>query len=468
MKKRIIVLLAVLAALMLCTAAMAEFDMEDLYGQVVSLLFKTSNVTLKVKAEFTMDGEWIKTADGVWMQDRDRSFRKVLLTAPKSDGTEVHNGYTVITAGNHFDVMEVYHAGTYKSGTTAERTSILHNTAETDQLIRLGQGIVSLAKVLPDSMCVTNNADGSVRIEIKGNNPEILSGVLNQLAQFAVERYFSIDPDQLEADSEASVYYYNTVIEGLMYCMRGITLQNLTATVKFDENGWIQQADGEMNLVIDTCQDGMFRLGIRFEAEVSDWGKTMVRKFNPDDYGVVLQGEESQGNSIEYMSGEQIEELSDRAMEYWKLTGYRIGEIVADRAEYTSEGLNRLIFIMEDGTALCASFNDMNTAVVLETEPHAWENLEIDYEFDPKLDKEQDGELRAMLNAFLWEVNPDLAEKMQNMGMTLYADRRYEIDGVTFIDYREEPLDQESDGVSLTVRMGPEPTIEYYAAVSNG
>ena len=45
MKKRIVFLMAVLTALMLCTGALAEPDAEDLYGQVTSLLFYTSNVT---------------------------------------------------------------------------------------------------------------------------------------------------------------------------------------------------------------------------------------------------------------------------------------------------------------------------------------------------------------------------------------------------------------------------------------
>ena len=52
--------------------------------------------------------------------------------------------------------------------------------------------------------------------------------------------------------------------------------------------------------------------------------------------------------------------------------------------------------------------------------------------------------------------------------VVLRADRRYEIDGVTFVDYCEDPLDQEGTGVLITVRMDPEPAIEYYAAVSNG
>lgn len=470
MKKRIVFLMAVLTALMLCTGALAEPDAEDLYGQVTSLLFYTSNVTLKVKADFSLNGEWFKTLDGLWKQDSDRSFRQVLLTAPKMDGTELHNGYTLITAGNEYNVMEVYHAGLYKTGSLAERTSILRNTAETDLLIRMGRGIVALVKDQPGVSVAADSADGSIRIAVDGNAPELISTMVNQLAQFAVKRYFSIDADTLKADSEASVWYYNTIAEGLMCCMREIRLQSLTATVKPDANGWISQADGEIRLEVETPEDGTLLLGIKFEAEVSDRGSTMVRKFNPDDYNVIPAGEEYavQPGNIEYMSGDMIDGLTTRAKEYWKLTGYSIGKIVADSVEHTSEGLNRLYFIMEDGTALCTSYNDMNTCVVMDTEPHAWEGMEIDYEFDPKVDEDQNAKIKAMLYSFLQQVNPDLSERMQNLGMTLYADRRYVINGVTFIDYREEPLDQDDDGVALTVRMGPEPWIEYYAAVSNG
>ena len=465
MRKQMTALIALLAALVLCAGALAENTAEDLYNQVTDLLFYTDNITLKVKAEFSLDGEWFKTLDGLWQQDYDRSVRQVLLTAPKEDGTERQNGYTIVSAGSQINVMEVFTPGVYKTGTTAERNSILHRTVQTDQLIRLGRVIVSQT----GNSAVTKDADGTIRMELDDRTPEIVNVLLTEAAQFAVKRYFSIDPDTLNTDSSPSVWYYNTISEGLMYCMRNLSLQRLTAEVTEDEQGRLKQAKGEMILDVDTATDGVLVLGIKFEAEVSDRGTTMVRKFHPDDYGVTLaeEGEEHQ-NNIEYMDGEQIGELSDRAMKYWGLTGYPIGRIVADSVEHTSDGYNVLYFIMEDGIALKVLYDEGNTAVVLETDPHSWENMELDYEFDPQLDEAQDAKIKAMLNTFLREVNPELAERLQSQGMVLRADRRYEIDGVTFVDYCEDPLDQEGTGVLITVRMDPEPAIEYYAAVSNG
>lgn len=470
MKKRMVVLAAILVMLALCAGAMADSTAADLYDQVTDLLFHTDNVTLKVRAEFTLDGEWFKKLDGEWQQDRDRSFRKVLLTSPKADGSVFYNGYTIVAAGTQYNVMEVYNEGTYKNGGTDERDSILRRTVETEQLIRLGRVLAEQSETLLGGGAVTKGRDGSFLVALDEESTALTNMMLNTLAQFAVKRYFGIDYDTLNADSEPSVWYYTTITEGLMYSMRNITLQSLRATVRPDGNGQIAQAEGEISLNVETAMDGILQLGIRFEAEVSGRGSTMVRKFNPDDYGVV-PAEDAKLLPPEFhddITDEQIGKLFDRALDTWRMTGYDIGEIVADSFETLDDGFHAVYYIQADGTALRTCFNDVNQIVVMETEPHPWEDLELEYEFDPATDEAQNAEVLAFLNSFLEEVDPDLAMRLKNLGMVLHADRRYVIDGVTYIDYCEDPLDEDGGGVGISVRFGAEPCIVYYATISNG
>lgn len=469
MKKWIIALAALLTTLALCAGAAAENSTEELYGQVTSMLFYTDNLTLKVKAEFSLNGEWFKTLDGLWMQDHDRSFRQVLLTSPKKDGTELHNGYTIVAAGEDYAVMEVCHPGEYKTGTTAGRTSILRRTTEAEQLIRLGDAITAREELLGDS-AVTGNEDGSVRVLLNEESPQVANVMLNMLAQFAAKRYFHVDSDTLDPESAPSVWYYRTITQGLIYSMRDIRLQRLDATVEMDENGWPKEAKGEISMDVTTAADGVLQLDIRFTAEVSDWDSTLVKKFNPADYGVVPADGVSAmpyGNP-ELTTDERTGAMFDRALEVWKMTGYDIGEIVANSYQETDDGYHEILYIREDGTALRTLFNEEGKVVDLETEPHAWEDMELDYDFDVKIDEAKNAGVLTKLNAFLREVDPDLAAYLKDRGMVLHAERQYEIDGVTYVDYCEDPLDQEEGGVVFAVRFGPEPWIEYFTTISNG
>ena len=167
MKKLVVTMLAALLALMICMAALADSDASGLYDAAVRLLFRTKNVTLKAKTEFSLDGEWFKTAEGTWMQDGERSFRQLILRAPKWDGTERVNGYTIVMAGNDWSIgnnyylIEEFNPTYYKSGTAAPRDSILRRTIETEQLISLGSALASQADLLLGEGAVTKTAGRS-------------------------------------------------------------------------------------------------------------------------------------------------------------------------------------------------------------------------------------------------------------------------------------------------------------------
>ena len=97
MKKRIALTLA-LAMILVSVSAFAETPVRKMYDSVFNLLFDTNNVTLTGHAEFSLDGEWFKTADAVYIQDGVNSRFDWKLLSPRWDGSERESGYTVIEA----------------------------------------------------------------------------------------------------------------------------------------------------------------------------------------------------------------------------------------------------------------------------------------------------------------------------------------------------------------------------------
>ena len=278
-------LIALLLILTMCSAAVA--DAAELYDQTVNLLFYTDNVTLKATAGFSLDGQWFKTAEGIWQQDGSRAFRQLLLTSPRKDGSELHNGYTIVAEDGQLYVMEVFHPGTYKNGTSAARDSILRRTVETEQLTALGKVLSSRTDLLLGKDALTENADGEIRLVLKEDAPETVNIALNQLARFAAKRYFGMDYDRIRADGGVSMDNFMTVTEGLLYTMRSISVREADITVRSDENGALQHAEGIVSLYVETVADGVKQLDIRFSADVSDRGTTTVKPFDAEDYGVV-------------------------------------------------------------------------------------------------------------------------------------------------------------------------------------
>ena len=163
----------------------------------VKLLFYTNNVTLNAKAEFSLDGEWFKTADISLKQDHNRSVRQLQLTSPKADGTERKNGYTIVTEGYTLYLMEDFTPGIYRCGMVGERSAALRNSVESQQLIDLGRALISQADLVLGKDAITKTADRTFRIKLDEHTPELVNGVLNEAIRFAAKRYFNFNYDQL-------------------------------------------------------------------------------------------------------------------------------------------------------------------------------------------------------------------------------------------------------------------------------
>ena len=288
MKKTFTALAAAALALLLIATVIAELTTNDLYDNLTDLLFYTSNVTLKAKIDFALNGKWFKTADVTLLQDGSRSYRQMLLTSPKSDGTELKNGYTIVTDGDALYVMDVYAAGTYRSGAAGARNSLLRRSVETESLTRLGAVIASHADILLGKDAITQAGDGIYSLQLGTDTPAAVNAVINQLARFAAKRYFNLDYDRMNADNyNLHAENFGTVTDGIVWTMKNLSVREANLTAIVDENGDLRNTDGKIVLDLETVADGVKMLEITIDLEISDIFKTNVEPFDPDHYGVI-------------------------------------------------------------------------------------------------------------------------------------------------------------------------------------
>ena len=288
MKKFSIIFISILSALTVGAMALANTAAVELYDRTAELLFNTDNVTVKAHAEFSLDGSRFKTADGEWKQDGDRSYRQLLLSSPRKDGTERKNGYTIVTEKNDLYLMEVFTPGVCRRGSTGERLSILRSTVESKHLVQLGKALASQADLLLGADTITKTEDGSYRVALGEDAPDLVNAVLNQIARFAAKRYFMVDFDRNRTDSEMSMNGFVTVTTGILYTMQGISLRKAEITLKPDENGELLLAEGSVSLNLETSADGVKQLDVSFRVEISGRGSTVLKKFDPQDYGAKM------------------------------------------------------------------------------------------------------------------------------------------------------------------------------------
>ena len=468
MKKLAITLTAALLALVICLTAAAETTpASELYDAAVQLLFYTDNVTLNAKAEFSLDGEWFKTADISVKQDHNRSVRQLLLTSPKADGTERKNGYTIVTEGEKLYLMEVFTPGLYRIGINAERDSILRRTVESEHLLELGYALAGQANLLLGTDAVTEAEDGSITVAFGADAPLLVNAALDQTFRFAAGRYFGMDYDRLNANNHISMNSFVTKTEGLLYATRSVSSRDIRITVKRDADGNIQHAEGTVSLDVETGADGFHRLDITLSADVTDRGSTMLKKFNPDDYGVVPAEDNGIGIYGEEYVPEQPEGFTDDlcldAMQILAETG-------VDMTATTSVGcawMDGEYEVSFEGGALGKKtwYTEGGNLIGLELQPNDWLNAPDElYDFEPETDTEQDLAARRFILEFIGKIKPELLDVVKDLKMAWKID----VDGAVYAQYNEEPIVQEGNGVLVVIRLEPAMQIEYFNCVSNG
>ena len=471
MKKLVIVIVAALLALIICTASFANDTAAGLYDKTAALLFDQDNLTLTVNAKMTLDGEWFKTVEGTWKQDGDQSWRKLHLRSPKKDGTERENGYTIVTEGYYLYLMEDFMPGFYRTGMTGERNSILRDTAESKQLVNLGRALVSQADLILGKEAITRTENGEILIRVGDNAPALVNAALNQAFQFAAGRFFEVDYDSILTEGNyATIKDYGTVTQGILYCARNFSLREAEITVKTGTNDYPVHAEGRIGLYMETAGEGVRQLDITFEADVTDIGGTMLKKFDPQEYHVELAPD-----SIDYADGEEVRPANDEAlrdemcleaMDIWRYTGF---DMISTTS--VSCGWNDYCYVVsldggKDGISKKTFFSETGKFYHLEAEPAEWlHNLEAEdqYDFETGLDKDTDEKARAFFMEFLENIRYAKIDQVKDLQVQWTLEKN----GNLYASY-EDKSDPDGEGVYFVIRITPEMRIEAFSTASNG
>ena len=480
MKKLILSIAALLLVLTVCFSVLAESNAPKVYDSLVNLLFATNNVTVTAKAEFSLDGEWFKTAEGTWKQDYSRSFRELTLRAPKADGSERKNGYTILTEDDKLYLMETFTPGIYKAGGTANRQCIFRNTVETEMLINLGRALMANTDLFLGSGALTETAEGQTHLVLGPDTPAVFNAALNEAARFAVKRYFDVDYDIIGKDNGASIYSYSTKTQGLLYAMKEVSVQKVDITAACDANGDLQHVEGNVSLYVSTAADGVHQLDVKLQLDATDRGATMVKKFNPADYQVNLSELDSMsgngdGYSYEDAGNEEygyeapavsdadlLDDIGFRALQLWS-------ESACDMKSVTSTNLNRhkdeyeIDLTNGNGSIWRTFFKQDGRFSSMRAEPNDWQVEISKYNYDSTPDAETDEKVKSFLMDFLQKATPEVLNSVSD----LKAEWTYEANGAVYAQYNEYPLNQQGDGVLLVVRISPNMQIEYYSCTTN-
>lgn len=472
MKKLVAVILAALLALIICTVSFANDTAVELYNKTATLLFDHNNLTLTVNAKMSLDGQWFKTVEGTWKQDGDSSWRKLHLRSPKADGTERENGYTIVTEGYYLYLMEDFTPGIYRTGMTGERDSILRNTAGSKQLVSLGQALVSQADLVLGKDAITKTDSGEIRIKLGENAPAMVSAALNQAFQFAAGRFFDVDYDMiLSKGTYGTIKDYGTVTQGILYCARGVSLREAEIIVKMGDSGYPEHAEGRIGLYLETAAEGIRQLDITFEADVTDIGSTMLKKFDPQDYQVELAPD-----AYEYDYGEEVsrpandealqDEMCLEAMDIWRYTGFDMISTTSVSCEWNDYCYVVSLDGGKDGISKKSFFSENGQFYHIEAEPAEWlHNLDAadQYDFERGLDKETDEKAKAFFMQFLENIHYSGIEKVKDLQVQWV----FEKNGNLYASY-EDKSDPEGEGVYFVIRIAPEMRIEAFSCAGNG
>lgn len=475
MKKPVILIAAALLVLVVCAAAFANDTAVELYNSTAALLFERNNMTLNASAEFSLDGQWFKTADITVKQDGDRTYRKLHLRSPKKDGTELENGYTIVAEGYALYLMEDFTPGVFRCGTVGDRSSALRNTVESKQLVDLGRALVSQADLLLGKDAISKTADGEIRIRMDENTPALVNAALNEAILFAAKRYFNFNYDQFAADGTFStISNYGTTTQGILYCMRGMKIRSLEITVKTDENGYPAYAEGSASLAMQTAEEGIRRLDITFRAKTSDIGGTMLKKFDPKDYNVTLakdsfmpiEGEEYQPSCSEAL----MDQMCLEAMEMWQHTGFDMASSTSVSCEWNGSYFVVSISGGKDGSAKETYYDEDGKFCFIEVHPAEWLNdlgdLNRAYDFETGLDTETDQKAQDFFMEYLDNIHYERKSEVKDLKVQWI----YEKNGSTYAMYEDKAEEHDGGGVCFVIRIGQgkEMRIEDFHPISNG
>ena len=452
MKKLMISLSALLLAVAVCFAVLAENNTPaaELYDSLTQLLFSNDNVTLTGTVKFSLDGVWFKTADITLKQDGDRSYRELALSGTRLDGTAQKNGYRIVTNGSQIYLMETVRPGIYRTGTTSEHTSLIRDSRETEQLISLGRAFVANADLLLGKDILTETPEGDLCFEFRDTESVMLNAIVNQVYQFAAKRYFENDYDSYAADGQSRIEDYVSVTTGILHTAKSVSVRQALVNVKRDENGLPKYLEGEIALNLETAGRGERQIDISFQMNVKDQDKTKVKLFDPEDYDVVSEREMAEAEPM-YIDESDLNATERAALRALYLAGFDRNNIVYMGYQHMENESGEVSFGGAEGWEETFLLTADGKVTAMDMDSAEWKNGSDDqFTQEPQPDAETDGKVKNFLKNFLQEANPDLLKTVDG----LKAEWIYKRYDHVYAKYTGE------DAASFVMRIEPEMRVE--------
>lgn len=468
MKRSFLIILSIVLITVFTAFAQAEKPLTALCDSANELLFKTSNVTVTGEAVFSIDGEWFKTAAARYIQDGDRSYWELRLTSPKADGTERKNGYTIIADGSRIYVMEVYRPGIYKTGTGTPQSTLMRKSIQLDLMNEMIRTIAEKMEAAEEDSAVRieeTDTESNVRIVAEENVPPVVNLALNLFAQYAARRYFHMDYDQISERQMIPMNAYLTVTEGILSCTKSLALKHTDISIRKDQNGQPEKLSGDISVLLNTAKDGERQVDISFHAEITDKGRSHVGTFSPADYNVSLAEGAMEIEDIEYSEVDEYtqEKLTDQAKTAWEQAGYTL-----DPSAYSYSYKQNGRYCTElndsaDNLSLSCVTNVGGKILELRNTDNHWQDKNFDYE-NPCPYTELTEEAGQKVKEYLAKVNPEDLSRVDHLKVQCWLEQNGEL----YLEFCEDPIAQDWDGILVVVRVRPDWQLQYYSCFSNG
>ena len=288
MKRLLTLMTALVMIFTLAAAALAEEN--NVLLQVVDdcdkLLFDTDNVTLKGNMDFSFDGNWFKTVDGVYQQEGYDSYCDLKVKSPRKDGTVKESGYTVFDNEGDVRVVEVVYPGTSRKTYSVKNNTILRGSARTDLVTGAFRVLAGMADSFADKTVEADEKGGkTIHLKLNGGSTEILNTGLMLLMQFTGDRFLKMNSDENKTVT-GKIGDYVSIARGVLATTRFMSLQKAEMTLKVNEKGELESAEGSASVKLDTTRDGEHTLEGRFSLAVSDRGTTKAERFDAEKHVV--------------------------------------------------------------------------------------------------------------------------------------------------------------------------------------
>ena len=301
------------AALCLCVAltalALTDGTLKTLWNSGCDFLFHTDNVTVTGQATFSLDGKRFKTMELNYVQDGYKSYYGLKLLTPWSDGTEHESGWTIIAAEDgDITVMEAFKPGVYNWATGTPQNTLLRRTVRLDALTELGGLLAgSVESLLPDGTVTLTEAEGTktVHFALKEDQiPDTAVSALNLAAGYLADRWFGYDYDRYVIKDEIfSFDHYVTVTQALTAGTVRWALKDADVDFALDAQNRLAGVRGTVKAASEYWDGTVREVEVKFDFAATDYGASVVKPFDPDDYGVIsgalLPAEEEYGETLE-------------------------------------------------------------------------------------------------------------------------------------------------------------------------